>query len=118
LALIILASLIVSSIGSPSAAFGTNTPLLAIDTDLGNGVCSPVDASRTISESAQVSVALCLLNSSSSPLDGVLSIARLSVSYDSPLVGSSVASDLTRDIDSNPDWNEDVSPGGHGTAIP
>jgi hypothetical protein len=37
---------------------------------------------------------------------------QLAVAYTTPLQGVVVASDLTTDLDGNPDWNEAVSPGG------
>jgi hypothetical protein len=86
-------------------------PFLVIDADSTNegGPCAYIDAQRTISVASPPSVAFCLVNPELPPLHGRLLSLTLVVDYGSPLVGSPPVHDLSTDLNSNPDWNENVS---------
>ena len=80
---------------------------LAIDADPtnGTGACNPVDARRTVATSVAFSVALCLQDSQLAPVNGGFNTTSIDVSY-TGISAADVASDLSTDLNSNPNWND------------
>ena len=79
------------------------TAVLAIDADTTNGICTTVDTNRTVAAGTYLTVGICLLGGSG--VTGINTVA-LSLPYDSGLSATNVASDLTTDLNSNPNFNE------------
>jgi hypothetical protein len=94
------------TVGAGAAAPQSSSARLAIDADVGNGMCSPLDTTSSVAVGEPVAVALCLLDADKDPVGGELTIARLSVAYGPPLTGAVVPSDVSTDLDNNPDWNQ------------
>lgn len=99
----LLAAGVLSPTPDPAAAGGS--AYIAIDADPSDG-CGTLQGSRFVTTGTPVSVGICLMNSASPPASGLISGARLGITYISPLTASDVADDGTTDLDANPDWNQ------------
>jgi hypothetical protein len=77
-----------------------------VDYGNGNGPCAPVDDHRTSVVDTTILVALCVIDSDMQPLSGGITTLTLSVAYGPQLIAANMASNLTTDLASNPDWNE------------
>ncbi|MEX2246809.1 MAG: hypothetical protein WEC75_08985 [Dehalococcoidia bacterium] len=85
-----------------------------VDADPANGTapCEPIDANATKQVGEPFHVAICLDQADGPPISGGLSVAILELAYSAPLDGVSVPSDLTADLDGNPDWKQENVGGG------
>src|SRR3990170_2882360 len=83
---------------------GSGTPHLEIDADTTNGICTTVDAARTITTGTAFSVAICLSDADTLSIDAV----TLSLGYPAALNAPNNidAESQSTGRDSNPDWNE------------
>jgi len=105
--------------GAPTApAAGSPAAQLELDFDLTNGVCTTIDSVASVPTDTEFDVAVCLTNYADPPVGGQITTAAISVYYDDTKLGraaDNVASELSVDLDANPDWNQSQgAPAGWG----
>jgi hypothetical protein len=97
------ATLFVHAGAGTASAVTPTTASLAIDADTSD-TCATIQSTATISVGTATSVSICLIDASAAPVNGLISAVHLSVTYTAPLTASNVPSDLTTDLNSNPNW--------------
>jgi hypothetical protein len=81
-------------------AGGSQDYRIAIDADLDNGVCDPVDATRSVAQDETLQVAICLFNPAEPP-----DAFQIHVRYDNDRLSASEVPDAAPALDDNPDAN-------------
>lgn len=107
-ALIVPAIMFRGSGGSSVSADVQTSGHLHIDADPTNGAgpCDIIDAMRTVAPSTVFTVAVCMDGANLAPISGGFNTAQITMTYGPELTAANVASDLTTDLNSNPDWNQ------------
>jgi hypothetical protein len=116
-ALLILAVSLVlmESSGAPVArSHSTGTAHLEIDFDpsTGSGPCDIVETTVDVDVDEVFDVAICIGDAQSAPVSGTLAGVQIQMPYGSALTGINVASDLSTDLEGNPNWNQGPELGG------